>query len=728
VVGMGEAHGTTASPSELSTSSWPTWTGTSPGSLDTNSAVGGGSNTGGFDPAGTTPVATHVGASASHKAAVASTEGDSVVGMGEAHGTTASPSELSTSSWPTWTGTSPGSLDTNSAVGGGSDTGGIDPTGTTPVAASTGASTSLESVTGTTEGHSVVWTEIGDAGGVTSRSPLSTSSQPTLPETSAGVHGASTSQALLVSSSSSFGPVSSPPPGVSVPGGTFISSGDGTAESAAVYWYDAAGKHPLAEGTHCSSCGCTTENIQLLAQAQVDAIPTSDPFHCVALNPSAAPITTTPSATQSPVGRFVRVAGAGTAKANADGNPTVSGGAAKSGAVSEASNGASVSDNHAASSPSKDSTTIQSTNSGGELWWEDISGTLHEVKSGYDCSVCGCDTVSIVSPSTLASRSRGTDFDCSMAPDLMSVAFGEGSAHGPSSPTSSPPKNRVRHPEPDNHASWFIDIIIILILIIIAIAACLMGKSRNDRKKELADLDGARTQRLHDGVFDDLEQMGGLADSGESSEESDDAGESPGSTLASNRDPLIMPRTTRAFVVQGPRLQAAPAASTFAEAPNPVQCMSAGPAQQAFGAESVEVHTATTQFRHGVDVAPPPRMDAAPLYGPPQVPQLRQAVNAAPMVQARAAAPTRLPLELAALPTEPLAVPREPLARGGMAGSGAVTAGGASGRPSVFDMIDRNHDGVLSHQEWDRYAFDAFDQNHDSVVSNQEWINGRTRP
>eukprot|EP00443_Scrippsiella_acuminata_P094306 CAMPEP_0115423140 /NCGR_PEP_ID=MMETSP0271-20121206/27146_1 /TAXON_ID=71861 /ORGANISM="Scrippsiella trochoidea, Strain CCMP3099" /LENGTH=127 /DNA_ID=CAMNT_0002847869 /DNA_START=21 /DNA_END=407 /DNA_ORIENTATION=+ len=55
-----------------------------------------------------------------------------------------------------------------------------------------------------------------------------------------------------------------------------------------------------------------------------------------------------------------------------------------------------------------------------------------------------------------------------------------------------------------------------------------------------------------------------------------------------------------------------------------------------------------------------------------------------------------------------------------MAGSGAVTAGGASGRPSVFDLIDRNHDGVLSRQEWDKYAFDAFDQNHDSAVSHQD--------
>mmetsp|Transcript_74849 Transcript_74849/g.194654 ORF Transcript_74849/g.194654 Transcript_74849/m.194654 type:complete len:1051 (-) Transcript_74849:170-3322(-) len=657
-LGASASHGAAqgaAQPSDVSASSQPTLPRTTP-VLDTNSALGVESNVGGSEFTDATLTVAPVGASASHGVAIGSTEGDSLAGMGEAHSTTAGPSEVSTSSWPTLPGTSQGVLDMSSAVEGGSTTGGFD--------------------------------------------------------------------SLLVSSSSSAGPLSSLPPGVSVPGGTFISSGDGSAEGAVVYWYDAAGKHPLAEGTHCSSCGCTRENIQVLVQAQIDAIPTSDPFHCVALNPSAAPITTTPSATQSPVGRFVRVAGAGTAKANADGNPTVSGGAAKSGAVSEASNGASVSGNHAASSTSKDSTTIQSTNSGGELWWEDLSGTLHAVKSGYDCSVCGCETVSIVSPSTLASMPRGTDFDCSKAPDLMSVALGEGSANG-TSRTSSLKRGRGQQGE---HDSWFIVIIILFILVFVAIAMCLFAKSRIDRKKELAALDGARTQRLHDGVFDDLEQMGGLADSGESSEESDDAGESPGSTLASNRDPLIMPRTTRAFVVQGPRLQAAPAASTFAEAPNPVQCMSAGPAQQAFGAESVEVHTATTQFRHGVDVAPPPRMDAAPLYGPPQVPQLRQAVNAAPMVQARAAAPTRLPLELAALPTEPLAVPREPLARGGMAGSGAVTAGGASGRPSVFDLIDRNHDGVLSRQEWDKYAFDAFDQNHDSAVSHQEWIRGRTRP
>jgi len=654
-LGASASHGAAqgaAQPSDVSASSQPTLPRTTP-VLDTNSALGVESNVGGSEFTDATLTVAPVGASASHGVAIGSTEGDSLAGMGEAHSTTAGPSEVSTSSWPTLPGTSQGVLDMSSAVEGGSTTGGFD--------------------------------------------------------------------SLLVSSSSSAGPLSSLPPGVSVPGGTFISSGDGSAEGAVVYWYDAAGKHPLAEGTHCSSCGCTRENIQVLVQAQIDAIPTSDPFHCVALNPSAAPITTTPSATQSPVGRFVRAAGADTAKANANGNPTASGGAAKSGIVSEASNGASVSGNHAASSTSKDSTTIQSTNSGGELWWEDLSGTLHAVKSGYDCSVCGCETVSIVSPSTLASMPRGTDFDCSKAPDLMSVALGEGSANG-TSRTSSLKRGRGQQGE---HDSWFIVIIILFILVFVAIAMCLFAKSRIDRKKELAALDGARTQRLHDGVFDDLEQMGGLADSGESS---DDAGQSPSSTLASSRDPLIMPRTTKAMVVQGPRLQATAVASTLVEAPQPVQTIVAGPEQQALGAVSVEVHTATPQFRRGIDAAPAPRAGAAPLHGPPLVPQFRRAVDVAPVAQARLAAPTGSSLEPVAVPTEPLAVPREPLARGGMAGSGAVTAGGASGRPSVFDMIDRNHDGVLSHQEWDRYAFDAFDQNHDSVVSNQEWINGRTRP
>lgn len=47
-------------------------------------------------------------------------------------------------------------------------------------------------------------------------------------------------------------------------------------------------------------------------------------------------------------------------------------------------------------------------------------------------------------------------------------------------------------------------------------------------------------------------------------------------------------------------------------------------------------------------------------------------------------------------------------------------AAARSQRLSVFDQIDRNHDGTLSKQEWNKYAFDAFDANHDGTISVQE--------
>jgi len=47
-------------------------------------------------------------------------------------------------------------------------------------------------------------------------------------------------------------------------------------------------------------------------------------------------------------------------------------------------------------------------------------------------------------------------------------------------------------------------------------------------------------------------------------------------------------------------------------------------------------------------------------------------------------------------------------------------AAARSQRLSVFDQIDRNHDGTLSRQEWNKYAFDAFDASHDGTISAQE--------
>jgi len=55
----------------------------------------------------------------------------------------------------------------------------------------------------------------------------------------------------------------------------------------------------------------------------------------------------------------------------------------------------------------------------------------------------------------------------------------------------------------------------------------------------------------------------------------------------------------------------------------------------------------------------------------------------------------------------------------------AVSGAGASQDPnvstSIFDEIDRDHDGQITREEWQKYAFDAFDRDHDGHVSAKEF-------
>jgi len=44
----------------------------------------------------------------------------------------------------------------------------------------------------------------------------------------------------------------------------------------------------------------------------------------------------------------------------------------------------------------------------------------------------------------------------------------------------------------------------------------------------------------------------------------------------------------------------------------------------------------------------------------------------------------------------------------------------------VFDLIDKDGDGQITREEWQKYAFDAIDRNHDGAISSQEWQKART--
>lgn len=62
-------------------------------------------------------------------------------------------------------------------------------------------------------------------------------------------------------------------------------------------------------------------------------------------------------------------------------------------------------------------------------------------------------------------------------------------------------------------------------------------------------------------------------------------------------------------------------------------------------------------------------------------------------------------------------VPMEPIARETIAPAQPAQPP----RPTdVFGLIDRDGDGQITREEWNRYAFDAFDRNHDGRVSPEE--------
>jgi len=148
------------------------------------------------------------------------------------------------------------------------------------------------------------------------------------------------------------------------PGGRFV-KGDGS-EGSGVFWQDASGKRPLPSGVRCSECGCDGENVYVLPQVEVDAMPMGETFHCIAVEPPApTPI--------PPSGRFVIV------------------------------------DEEVPVGNSSEFSVRR------RLYWQNFTGMVHPVPEGYDCSSCGCEQPVRVARKVVRDLPLGVDFHCGMS-------------------------------------------------------------------------------------------------------------------------------------------------------------------------------------------------------------------------------------------------------------------------------------------------------------------------
>eukprot|EP00429_Kryptoperidinium_foliaceum_P060064 CAMPEP_0176080806 /NCGR_PEP_ID=MMETSP0120_2-20121206/40420_1 /TAXON_ID=160619 /ORGANISM="Kryptoperidinium foliaceum, Strain CCMP 1326" /LENGTH=916 /DNA_ID=CAMNT_0017414573 /DNA_START=85 /DNA_END=2835 /DNA_ORIENTATION=+ len=213
-------------------------------------------------------------------------------------------------------------------------------------------------------------------------------------------------------------------------GGRFV-KGDGGESGVVgpVFWQDSSGKHPLPAGVRCSECGCDGANVHIVPQADVDAMPASDTFHCVATAlavPAEIPAD----------GQFLIVEEVG----------------AKGVATKQ-------------------------------VYWQNATGTVFPVASTADCEQCGCDFPVRVADSMVQAAEKGGSFSCDMIPGgarplhvVVSRGVDVAGAGGASSTASK---------DSGNSTIMWVGGIVALLAAVALIAFCVVGmgsKGKKDKK------------------------------------------------------------------------------------------------------------------------------------------------------------------------------------------------------------------------------------------------------
>jgi len=544
---------------------------------------------------------------------------------------------------------------------------------------------------------------------------------------------------------------------------------DGDEGDLEIFWHDALGKHPLPAGTDCKLCGCT-ENVEEVSSLELDLLPLSDTFHCVPLNPPAPPSTfvVLPAG-----GRFVILPSKG---GGSEGAPVISkGGAGTDSAGSSAGGSTKVSEDGAGIGVFWQDPygTLHPLPSGSECSCCGDAPEVVEPKevqhdawgAVFDCSMLGPTAVEapsvplnpafahrdIYAPAAVGGGDIYLDgFSIAEARHTRAAAVPVGDSKVLPGGGDGEAGDKGGDGAPGGVAyGWLIPILLVACGVVGGLAYSKSKKEDETARKKVTR--SVCLEQCHCNLFED-EYSSGDATSGSDIELDVQAGsggdeEAP---LAKKmrgvqmEDFEVVRRTTSRsmdFVGRttsiGREIRFCPSEKgldtevteagskvpLLSSPRSPVVPMMTGlqvPAGVPSGASAV------VQMPQGVrstaTLAQVPRSARPGSATLVQVPRSLQSPlgvrsGSATFVQGQSVSSSGSPFPAVVSPWH---MGRRPSELPPLQLDSQTDAAARSQRLSVFDQIDRNHDGTLSRQEWNKYACDAFDASHDGTISAQE--------